>query len=147
MQMKPASTAGGGPINDEIETSIQSARGGGQPLADKVRQPMESAFGADFSGIKVHTGSQSDSLNQSVQARAFTTGQDIFFRSGEYNPGSSAGQELLAHELTHTVQQGAAPMQRQTETPQSTATTPQETTSQAASAVQRSFIVNDGKIE
>jgi hypothetical protein len=53
----------------------------------------------------VHSDSQSDGLNQTIQARAFTTGQDIFFRQGEYNPGSSRGQELLAHELTHVVQQ------------------------------------------
>jgi hypothetical protein len=66
---------------------------------------MEQAFGADFSGVKVHTDGQSDQLNQSIQARAFTTGQDIFFRQGQYEPGSKGGQELLAHELTHVVQQ------------------------------------------
>ncbi|MCA9925102.1 MAG: DUF4157 domain-containing protein, partial [Anaerolineales bacterium] len=98
-----------------LEQSIQSARGSGQPLADNVRTPMENAFGTDFSGVKVHTGSQSDMLNQSIQARAFTTGQDIFFRQGEYNLGSSGGQELLAHELTHVVQQGGATVQRQNE--------------------------------
>nr|MCM0593799.1 DUF4157 domain-containing protein [Gloeotrichia echinulata DEX184] len=63
------------------------------------------AFGADFSGVKVHTDGQSDQLNRSIQARAFTTGQDVFFRQGEYNPGSRGGQELIAHELTHVVQQ------------------------------------------
>ena len=50
---------------------------------------MEQAFGADFSGVKVHTNGQSDQLNRSIQARAFTTGQDVFFREGEYNPGMS----------------------------------------------------------
>ncbi|HLP88507.1 MAG TPA: DUF4157 domain-containing protein [Nostocaceae cyanobacterium] len=92
----------------QLETSIQTAKGGGQPLADNVRQPMERAFGADFSGVKVHTDARSDQMNQSIQARAFTTGQDLFFRSGEYNPGSRGGQELIAHELTHVVQQGGA---------------------------------------
>ncbi|MEH1916916.1 eCIS core domain-containing protein [Nostoc sp.] len=62
---------------------------------------MEQAFGADFSGVKVHTNGQSDQLNRSIQARAFTTGQDVFFREREYNPGSQGGQELL----THVVQQ------------------------------------------
>ncbi len=97
----------GGPVPADIESEIQSARGGGQPMADGVRGLMEQAFGADFGGVRVHTGSQSDGLNQSIQARAFTTGQDIFFRSGEYSPGSASGQELLAHELTHVVQQTA----------------------------------------
>ncbi|MBD2526252.1 DUF4157 domain-containing protein [Nostoc sp. FACHB-133] len=89
----------------DLETSIQQARSGGQPLADNVRKPMEQAFGADFSGVKVHADSQADQLNQSIQAKAFTTGQDVFFRQGEYNPGSRGGQELIAHELTHVVQQ------------------------------------------
>ena len=89
----------------DLETSINQARGGGQTMADNIRHPMEVAFGTDFSGVKVHTDSQSDQLNRSIQARAFTTGQDVFFRQGEYNPGSRGGQELLAHELTHVVQQ------------------------------------------
>lgn len=90
----------------ELESFIQQARGGGQPLADNVRKPMEHAFGVDFSGVRVHTDAKSDELNQSIQAKAFTTGQDVFFRQGEYQPGSRGGQELLAHELTHVVQQG-----------------------------------------
>jgi Domain of unknown function (DUF4157) len=89
----------------DLEASINQARGGGQAIADNIREPMEQAFGADFSGVKVHTDGQSDQLNRSIQARAFTTGQDVFFRQGEYNPGSRGGQELLAHELTHVVQQ------------------------------------------
>ena len=55
--------------------------------------------------MRVHTGPRADSLNHTLQAKAFTTGQDIFFRQGAYNPASSGGQELLAHELTHVVQQ------------------------------------------
>ncbi|MEH1948994.1 MAG: DUF4157 domain-containing protein [Nostoc sp.] len=96
----------------DLETSINQARGGGQAMADNIRQPMEQAFGADFSGVKVHTDGQSDQLNRSIQARAFTTGQDVFFRQGEYNPGSRGGQELLAHELTHVVQQNGGAVQR-----------------------------------
>ncbi|WP_222620708.1 DUF4157 domain-containing protein [Sphaerospermopsis sp. LEGE 00249] len=96
---------GGMTATADLETSINQARGGGQPLGDNIREPMEQAFGADFGGVKVHTDSHSDGLNRSIQARAFTTGQDIFFRQGEYNPGSRGGQELLAHELTHVVQQ------------------------------------------
>ncbi|KYC43627.1 hypothetical protein WA1_00180 [Scytonema hofmannii PCC 7110] len=103
--LQRSATVDGGTITPDLETSIQQARGRGQPLPDNIRQPMEQAFGADFSGVKVHTDAQSDGLNQAVQAKAFTTGQDIFFRQGKYNPGSSIGQELLAHELTHVVQQ------------------------------------------
>ncbi|MGB6300846.1 MAG: DUF4157 domain-containing protein, partial [Rivularia sp. (in: cyanobacteria)] len=89
----------------DVESSIAEARGGGQAMSDNVRQPMEEAIGADFSGVKIHTDSRSDNLNKSVQAKAFTTGQDIFFRQGEYSPESDGGKELLAHELTHVVQQ------------------------------------------
>ncbi len=91
-----------------LENSIQQARGNGQSLPDNVREPMENAFGADFNRVKVHTDTQSHQLNESIQARAFTTGQDIFFREGAFNPSSQDGQELLAHELTHVVQQGGA---------------------------------------
>ena len=92
-------------VDPSIEDAIQGARGRGQPLAKNVRVPMEQAFGADFSRVRIHADAQSHQLNQSIQARAFTTGQDVFFRQGEYNPGSWGGQELIAHELTHVVQQ------------------------------------------
>ncbi|MDF5738889.1 MULTISPECIES: eCIS core domain-containing protein [unclassified Nostoc] len=89
------SSDGGMAIMPDLEASINQARGGGQPMANNIRQPMEKAFGADFSGVKIHTNSQSDQLNQSIQARAFTTGQDVFFRQGEYNPASRGGQEFV----------------------------------------------------
>ncbi|MEH1924307.1 eCIS core domain-containing protein [Nostoc sp.] len=95
-----------------LEASINRARSGGQSMANNIRQPMEKAFGADFSGVKVHTDAHSDQLNQSIQARAFTTGQNVFFRQGEYNPGSRGGQELIAHELTHVMQQNGGAVQR-----------------------------------
>jgi len=108
--------------NAELESSIGKARGGGQPMADDVRQPMEEAIGADFSGVRIHTDSRSDNLNQSIQAKAFTTGQDVFFRQGEYSPGSDGGKELLAHELTHVVQQSGGGV-RQKSTPSENAKT------------------------
>jgi hypothetical protein len=101
------SSADGFDVGGDIEDRIESSRGSGQALDDTTRQNMEGAFGADFSNVRVHTGGESAELNNSVQARAFTTGSDIFFNEGQYNPGSTEGQELLAHELTHTVQQGA----------------------------------------
>ncbi|WP_292794745.1 DUF4157 domain-containing protein [Nostoc sp. NMS7] len=100
------SSDGGMAATLDLEASINQARGGGQPMANNIRQPMEQAFGVDFSGVKIHANSQSDRLNQSIQAKAFTTGQDVFFRQGAYEPGSGGGQKLLAHELTHVVQQG-----------------------------------------
>lgn len=89
----------------EIEGPIESARGSGQALDSTVRRRMDSAFGSDFSGVRVHTDDRADRLNKSLDARAFTTGNDIFFRQGEYQPGSHSGNKLLAHELTHVVQQ------------------------------------------
>jgi hypothetical protein len=102
-----------GAASADFESSLSRARGGGTPLGAKVRGQMESAMGADFSGVKVHTDNRSDHLNRSIQAKAFTTGNDIFFQQGAYNPSSSAGQALIAHELTHTIQQGAARAQVQ----------------------------------
>jgi hypothetical protein len=96
---------GAGDVTPEVEAAIQRERGGGQALDSAARAQMEPAMGADFSGVRVHTGGQADTLNRDLSARAFTTGQDIFFKQGEYSPGSSTGRELLAHELTHVVQQ------------------------------------------
>lgn len=91
---------------DEATTDeINQMRGSGQSLDGNVQREMGTKMGADFSGVNVHTSPQADNLNQRLGARAFTTGQDIFFRQGEYSPGSEGGKELLAHELTHVVQQ------------------------------------------
>ena len=111
----------GGELNGDVETAVTQAKSSGLPMADNVRKPMENAFNVDFSHIKIHTGGQSDTINRSLSARAFTSGQDIFFRNGEYNPGNTGGQELIAHELTHTIQQGAT-TQRKEYSPQTTTT-------------------------
>jgi len=100
--------AAGGEVSGNLQSQIDSARGGGQPLDQNVGKHMGGALGADFSGVKVHTDSKSDSINRSLSAKAFTTGSDIFFSEGTYNPGTHSGQELLAHELTHVVQQGGS---------------------------------------
>lgn len=96
-------------IDSNTETVINQARGQGQPLAKPIRQPLEQAFGTDFSDVRIHTGLVADTLNQSLHARAFTTGRDIFFRQNEYTPHNQSGQELLAHELTHVMQQAYIP--------------------------------------
>jgi hypothetical protein len=112
LQMKPLHGPEGGAVEQSVEKQIQTARGGGKPLDNNIRGSMEQGFGADFSRVRVHTGGQADALNRSLNAKAFTVGNDVFFGKGQYNPGNSAGKQLLAHELTHTVQQGAAGVQR-----------------------------------
>jgi hypothetical protein len=102
-----AESSGGIAVTPELETTIQQSRRNGQPLPDSIRKPMEQSLQADFSEVRIHTDSTSDQLNRSIQAQAFTTGQDVFFRQGAYKPGSRGGQELIAHELTHVVQQGS----------------------------------------
>lgn len=95
-----------------VERSIEQAHGSGQGLDHRVRSQMEGAFRADFGGVRVHTDARADSLTEALNARAFATGRDVFFRQGEYSPGSSSGRELLAHELTHVVQQSGAGIRR-----------------------------------
>jgi hypothetical protein len=95
-------------VQEETAEAIQSKRGGGQSLDAGIAEKAGSVMGQDFSDVNVHTDSQSDELNKQLGAKAFTTGNDIFFRSGAYNPGNSDGQRLISHELTHVAQQGAA---------------------------------------
>jgi hypothetical protein len=115
LDIQRAGAGDGFDVGGDVEENIRSMKGSGQPLPDETRGFFESRMGRDFSGVKIHDNSQSDSLNQSIQARAFTTGSDIFLKQGEYNPSSSGGKELLAHELTHVVQQGNADIKKETE--------------------------------
>ncbi len=94
-------------VHPAISERVDAAKGGGQPLSSDVRNPMEQAFDADFGSVRVHTDSEADEMNQSLQSHAFTTGQDIFFQDGKYAPDNQPGQELLAHELAHTMQPDA----------------------------------------
>jgi hypothetical protein len=105
----------GGELDGATESMISRARSGGEALAANVRRTMESAIGADFGAVRIHTGEASTALNDRVQASAFTIGNDIFFHGGAPDVGSTAGQSLLAHELTHTVQQGASAVRRSTD--------------------------------
>lgn len=85
---------------------IQPLQGGGRPLGASERSFFEPRFGTDFSGVRVHHDSSAADMAQSVNALAFTLGKDIVFNAGQYAPGTDAGLRLLAHELTHTLQQG-----------------------------------------
>ena len=91
--------------NPNLESYIQSLKGGGQPLSENDRAFFEPRFSADFSAVKVHTNSNAVHLARSVNAKAFTVGQDVIFGPGQFSPETTGGKKLLAHELTHVVQQ------------------------------------------
>jgi hypothetical protein len=88
-----------------VETGINQKKGSGQLLPPDTRSAMESRFGADFSRVNVHTDPASIQMNRELNSQAFTVGNNIFFNSGKFQPDSSSGQHLLAHELTHVLQQ------------------------------------------
>ncbi|MES0489514.1 MAG: DUF4157 domain-containing protein [Leptospirales bacterium] len=89
-----------------VESSINASRGGGKPLSASERDFYEPRFGASFAGVKVHNDSNAAQLSRSINARAFTVGNDVYFGANEYSPDTAKGKRLMAHELTHTVQQG-----------------------------------------
>jgi hypothetical protein len=92
-------------VSKDLEAVINTARGSGQPLPDSVRSSLEPQLGHDFSQVHIHTDAKADKLSQQLGAKAFTTGHDVFFRDGVYQPGSDSGRGLIAHELTHVIQQ------------------------------------------
>lgn len=89
-----------------LTQQIQSSRGNGQAIDSNTQTFMATRFGHDFSGVRIHSGTQAAQMNKEINARAFTIGKDIYFNRNEYQPSSSTGKRLLAHELTHVVQQG-----------------------------------------
>jgi len=90
----------------EVTSGIDATRGGGSSLPDTTRRFMESRMDADFSAVRVHTGDYAAKLSQELNAQAFTVGNDVYFNAGKFSPESPDGKQLLAHELTHTLQQG-----------------------------------------
>ena len=103
-------TASGGvqEVPGAVQSAVQSNTTGGEPLASGVRGFMEPRFGADFGDVRVHRDTDAASLNNQLSARAFTHQNHIFFARDQYQPDTSEGKHLLAHELTHTIQQGHA---------------------------------------
>ncbi|MDW8850064.1 DUF4157 domain-containing protein [Flavobacterium sp. MMLR14_040] len=93
--------------NNKLESNLKSSKGGGSPLSKGVKSEMESGFGTDFSQVRIHTDSNATQMSQDLGAQAFTNGNDIYFNSGKYDANSQQGKHLLAHELTHTVQQSS----------------------------------------
>ncbi|MBL4704548.1 MAG: DUF4157 domain-containing protein [Flavobacteriales bacterium] len=91
--------------NSGLEGKLANSKGRGSALSGTEKKEMESGFGTDFSHVNIHTDDQAAQLSQDLGARAFTHGNDVYFNKGEYNPTSNDGKKLLAHELTHTIQQ------------------------------------------
>lgn len=93
---------------ENLSRRIDQTRGSGEKLDSQIGDEMHDHTGHSFSNINVHTGLDAAEMNNELNSRAFATGSDIYFNSGEYRPDTTEGRHLIAHELTHTVQQGAA---------------------------------------
>ena len=122
VQLKPSAPNTDGPVEEDegnidrqlaasVESRLSSSKGGGEALPESVRTHMESAIGADFSGVKVHTDQSAVQMNQDLGAKAFTHGRNIYFNRNVYSPNTSSGKQLLAHELTHVVQQSGGALE------------------------------------
>jgi hypothetical protein len=105
-----ASGEAGLETTDQTASEISRATSGGVALDTDTRGRFEAGLGADLSRVRIHADGQSDKLCRSLSAQAFTTGSDVFFSSGQFQPGTKTGDHLLAHELTHVVQQGSTPV-------------------------------------
>ncbi len=98
--------SGGMMASENVEQGINNSKGGGQLLSSDIQNELGNKMNADLSGVKVHTDENAVQMNKEIGAKAFTHGNGVYFNKGQYNPTSSQGKHLLAHELTHTVQQG-----------------------------------------
>lgn len=105
---KKSDGSGESVASESVSSRLSARKGGGNPLPESTRTSMESAFGADFSGVRIHTDSAAVQLSRDLRAQAFTHGSDVYFGAGKFSPGTKEGNTLLAHELTHTIQQGSA---------------------------------------
>lgn len=112
----------------DLEARIDASRGRGTTLSRSTREFMESRFGYDFSAVRVHTDGSAQRLNREVRSLAFTSGTDIYFAPGQFQPGTNAGKHLLAHELTHVIQQagGGGGMVREKADPRTIARAPDD---------------------
>jgi hypothetical protein len=109
VQRETLAAPGGTPlVTPSIESDINSVEGGGHPLSESTRSFFEPRFGADFSQVRIRDDSGVARIARSINAKAFTRGKNIAFNTGQYSPGTSEGKRLLAHELTHTLQQNSS---------------------------------------
>ena len=132
-------SAGAFEVDDETQARIHRECGGSQILDPMTRASMGRSIGYDFSGVRIHTSAEADELSHDLKALAFTIGHDIFFRAGEYDPSSLQGQELLAHELAHVVQQSSGSMGA---ADRMTVNASGDANEQAADAIARSTVSN-----
>ena len=93
-------------VSDNLQARLNQSKGGGQPLPAETMFFMENRFGVDFSPVRIHADSEAAQMARGLNAEAFTYGRDIYFGAGRYAQGILSGKKLLAHELTHVVQQG-----------------------------------------
>ncbi|HRF39705.1 MAG TPA: DUF4157 domain-containing protein [Saprospiraceae bacterium] len=114
VQMK--AEAGGSTAGPQLSNRIKNSAGKGRPLPGKARAEMEQSFGTDFSGVNIHTDTEAMQMNKELGAQAFTHGQDVYFNAGKFSPEHTEGKRLLAHELTHVVQQGGGIRKKSNET-------------------------------
>lgn len=103
VQRKPEANASAN--STQVSSRLESKAGTGQKLSGKVLHEMNSSFGTDFSKVNVHTDEDSAQMNHELNAQAFTHGKDVYFGKGKFNPENTEGKFLLAHELTHVIQQ------------------------------------------
>jgi hypothetical protein len=104
---KAKNTSDSGP-SISFENRLHNRKGLGNTMDSNTKSRMEGAFGTTFNNVKIHTDSEASSMSNEIQAQAFTHGNDVFFNQGKYAPGTTKGDALLAHELTHTIQQKGA---------------------------------------
>lgn len=107
VQRQSDGAAGGGGVPASVQQGLAAGKGGGSALPEATRHEMENTMGADLSGVRLHHDGKANQMSKDLGAQAFTHGKDIYFNQGKYSPGSKEGKHLLAHELTHTVQQDA----------------------------------------
>jgi hypothetical protein len=117
-------------VHPAVVAGLHSSRSSGTPLPQSVRSFMEPRFGAEFGAVRVHTGAQAALLSSQLNADAFTVGRDVYFNKGQFQPDTTEGRELIAHELAHTIQQGGV-IQRSAENT--------SVTERASESVQRGF--------
>lgn len=105
---KKSAAEGETAVPSYVNEQISSTRGSGNKMDGSTASFMESRFSSDFSAVRIHADEGAVQMSRALNAKAFTVGSDIYFNEGEYKPSSSEGKHLLAHELTHTIQQGAS---------------------------------------
>ena len=130
VQLQPSNTAK--TPSSSFESKLKTSKGGGSPMTNSVKTEMETGFGQNFSNVRIHTGNHAIQMSRDIGAKAFTNGNNIYFNSSNYNPTSTTGKRLLAHELTHVVQQKSSSSVIQKDSnPTATTTTPNTAETQA----------------